>query len=225
MSIPRRIHEIYKQYEDRIRILKSERDAKILALREAEASEFEEMMKNGDVVFLDRLGYPYHFATRDGRILSRRARGSNQHKRILSAPREVIGGKGSHGYRTIQLRNEIDGKKRSLCIHVLIARAFLGDPPEWHEEYRHLDSNKMNCSVSNLSFGTRKQNAADRIAADTLYHPPIKISPESVESIRIRLSNGERGCDLAREFAVAPSLISSIKNGKGRFSRREKNNL
>ena len=41
----------------------------------------------------------------------------------------------------------------------------------------------------------------------------VKLTPEKAQTIRDRLSNGERGNHLAREYHVSPGTISFIKNG------------
>lgn len=52
----------------------------------------------------------------------------------------------------------------------------------------------------------------------TNYKPRIltKLNAEQVREIRLRGANGERFCDLAKEFQVDPSTISVICSGKSR---------
>ena len=56
-----------------------------------------------------------------------------------------------------------DGKKKAHRIHRLVLEAFVGPCPEGME-CRHKDDDKSNNRLDNLSWGTRMENAADRIA-------------------------------------------------------------
>lgn len=64
------------------------------------------------------------------------------------------------GYPSVRLT--IDGKRVRLAVHRLVAKEFLGEKPTLAHEVCHIDGNKMNNAVSNLRWGTRKENADDR---------------------------------------------------------------
>lgn len=66
----------------------------------------------------------------------------------------------SHGYSRVRLT--INGKRKVYLVHKLVAEKYLGPKPTPAHEVRHLDGNRQNNSVSNLCWGTRKENAADR---------------------------------------------------------------
>lgn len=55
-----------------------------------------------------------------------------------------------------------NGKARSFFVHQLVCIAFLGKFDNGHE-VRHLDGVKTNNNLSNLSWGTSRQNKADTI--------------------------------------------------------------
>lgn len=57
-------------------------------------------------------------------------------------------------------------KVRWFQIHQLVMRAFVGPCPEGMET-RHLDSNPRNNALANLAYGTRKENARDRVENGT----------------------------------------------------------
>ncbi len=59
------------------------------------------------------------------------------------------------GYPSVQLQN--NGKKKTVTVHILVARAFLGDPVG-NVEVDHIDRNKKNNIVSNLRYVTHRQN-------------------------------------------------------------------
>ena len=55
-------------------------------------------------------------------------------------------------------------------VHQLVLRAFVGECPAGME-CRHLDGNPSNNKISNLKYGTRKENQADRRAHGTVFAP------------------------------------------------------
>ena len=66
----------------------------------------------------------------------------------------------SGGYPSVRLM--IDGKRKRVAVHTLVAAAFLGPKPSKAHQIRHLDGDKNNSSASNLAWGTAKENANDR---------------------------------------------------------------
>lgn len=75
--------------------------------------------------------------------------------------RELQQSPNSHGYQSVRLVTK-DGKRKRCLIHKLVAEAFLPPRPTQQHEIRHLDGNKNNNDQSNLTWGTRAENAADR---------------------------------------------------------------
>lgn len=63
-------------------------------------------------------------------------------------------------YPCVMLR--YSGLRRRVAVHRLVAINFLGLPPFAGAMVRHLDGNHLNSHVSNLAWGTGKDNAADR---------------------------------------------------------------
>ena len=74
--------------------------------------------------------------------------------------RELAQYPNTHGY--MRVRAVIDGKRKSLFVHKLVAFLFIGARPSAMHEVRHLDGDRTNNNVTNLAWGTRKENAADR---------------------------------------------------------------
>lgn len=64
------------------------------------------------------------------------------------------------GYPCVRLT--LDGKRMRFRVHSLVAGNFLPRRPANHYEICHIDGNKENNHASNLRWGTRKDNAADR---------------------------------------------------------------
>lgn len=66
----------------------------------------------------------------------------------------------SDGRPAVNLRSS-DGKNRFALVHHLVLEAFVGPRPVG-QECRHLDDNRQNNRLSNLEWGTRRENMADR---------------------------------------------------------------
>jgi hypothetical protein len=56
------------------------------------------------------------------------------------------------------------GISKTMYVHELVLLAFEGNRPATIDraEIRHLDGNKLNSNLSNLKYGTIKENVADR---------------------------------------------------------------
>lgn len=108
-----------------------------------------------------------------------------------------------------------DGKRTARTLHSLVAAAFIGPRPHGLE-VRHADGVKANCAAANLSYGTHRENEADKIRHGTLpigeKNATAKLTAAAVKSIRAR--RGERQEDLAAEFGCTFSNISAIQRGK-----------
>ena len=68
----------------------------------------------------------------------------------------------SGNYLSVKLAKA--GVTRTVYVHELVLLAFVGPRPAMDErcEIRHLDGDKTNNHLSNLKYGTVKENAADR---------------------------------------------------------------
>lgn len=107
---------------------------------------------------------PGYEITKDGCVFSLetnwRGYGRREMKQSLNAS----------GYPSVRII--IDGKRKHIAVHVLVAKAHLPPRPSCVHEVRHLDGNKLNPNVSNLAWGTRSENALDRVAHGSQYRPP-----------------------------------------------------
>ncbi len=68
----------------------------------------------------------------------------------------------TNSYPSVKLSKA--GLTKTIYVHELVLLAFEGDRPASSErsEIRHLDGDKLNNKLSNLKYGTTKENAADR---------------------------------------------------------------
>jgi hypothetical protein len=142
---------------------------------------------DGDARWNDALGYERRYQVSDD-------------GRVRSLPRPGVAGgelklyKTPGRYPTVNLSR--DGSSRTEEVHRLVARAFLGEPPEGHE-VRHLDGNPWNCTLENLAYGTRGENMRDKRRHGT-DHNAIKTHcpaghPYEGDNLRIG-TDGGRDC-------------------------------
>ncbi len=102
----------------------------------------------------------------------------------------------------------------SIKIHRLMLFVYEGAPARGYE-CRHLDGDPANNEVSNLMWGTKKDNRADRLLHGTHNarsdHGRTKFTEDDVADIKRRLSNNESLVDIAHIYEVTSGTISHIK--------------
>jgi len=112
-----------------------------------------------------------------------------------------------------------DGSRVRVVVHKLVAWVFLGHPPTSNHEVCHKNGDKKDNRVTNLKWGTRKENAADREKHGQTYrgkrHHKAKLNPQKVAEIRwARETLGTSYVDLAKEYGVSPVTIRYAALGK-----------
>jgi hypothetical protein len=94
-------------------------------------------------------------------------------------------GRDPHKYLAVDLHGG-NGKGTMLKVHSLVLTAFVGPMPEGME-CRHLDGNKFNNRLDNLTWGTRKENMGDRLRHGTYHrgsrHCHAKLTEDRVREI------------------------------------------
>ena len=116
------------------------------------------------------------------------------------------------GYLTTNLN--LNGCVKLGRIHIMVAKAFIPNP-ENKPFVCHKDNNKSNPNVSNLYWGTRKENT-DQAVKDGLYasgenHKRSKFKNYEVSIIREAIEFGYSQAKISRYFRVSGSTISKIK--------------
>ncbi len=107
----------------------------------------------------------------------------------------------SNGYLSITLQRPC--KKITLPVYVLVARAFLGPTPNGLEVL-HGPAGKSLNDVSNLSFGTHKQNGQDMLRDGLASCKPVLIDGRVFPSIS----------SAARQIGTnPPNLSMSLRRG------------
>ncbi len=100
-------------------------------------------------------GFPDYIISEGGAVISTRPGRRGNRKPVLLKPSLC-----RKGYPMVVLRDHT-GRPRPKKVHWLVAEAFIGPRPAGLQ-IRHLDSDKTNCSASNLAYGTQIENMADR---------------------------------------------------------------
>lgn len=146
--------------------------------------------------------FPNYAATSDGRIFN-----------VAYGMRRVMGFRHEDGYQVVTMRK--DGKRKDVKIHRLVLEAFFGPSTK---VARHLDGDPQNNAISNLCYGTMKENAEDR---DKHGKTPkgenrwcVKLTVEDVLWIRAQLKTGRSANGIAKELNVAAGTIAYIRSGR-----------
>lgn len=145
---------------------------------------------------------------------------------VRSLPRQtktgVLGGKiltpcaSAKGYLRVTLSRE--GEQRRFLVHRLVLSAFAGISDL---ETRHLNGVRFDNRLENLAWGTRSENARDRVIHGTQFdnrgenHGNTKLSNADALEIRALAHGGKRHTEIAKLFATSPQTIGRIANGKG----------
>jgi hypothetical protein len=110
-----------------------------------------------------------------------------------------------------------DGAAHNRYIHTLVLEAFVGPRPPG-QEARHGNNNRFDNWLTNLCWGTRTENAHDKIAhgSDPALERNGRARLTNIQVLEIyrRAVAGECQKDLATEFGVSWVTISHIKKGQ-----------
>lgn len=135
-------------------------------------------------------GFPHYEVSDLGRVLSRQG----------LQPRVLKPGPGN--YPSVTLCGP-GGVRRTATLHSLVTEAFIGPRPEG-QEVRHLDGNRENNTVANLAYGTRSENAFDRVRHGTHHYAKRTHCAEGhpFDEENTFISKGARACRIcARQRA------------------------
>lgn len=117
----------------------------------------------------------------------------------------------SNGYPRV--RWFTDGRDKEVLVHQLVCEAFHGPRPSPLHEAAHRNGIHSECSATNLSWKTRTENEADKLAHGTSpqgeRNGRAKFVPETILAVR---SAKGRQCDIARRFGMSEAHVSEIKS-------------
>jgi len=137
-----------------------------------------------------------------------------------------------HGYRTVKSQimkpwtnglteHQIvslskNNKKTNCPVHQLVLLTFVSPPP-LNMEVRHLDDNPKNNHISNLAYGTHKQNFQDAIRNNKTpkgeRNGHSKLKEHEVKNIR-KLKNIMSTSEIANKYNVSNGCINDILKNK-----------
>jgi hypothetical protein len=111
-------------------------------------------------------------------------------------------------------------KKRTYYVHNLVLEAFVGPRPAGME-CRHINGDRKDCRLENLAWGTKLENASDKIRHGTCVrlkgeiNPMAKLTCDRVLAIRRECDSGmRRRNDIAQEFGVCVAQVNNIASGR-----------
>lgn len=147
-----------------------------------------------------------YYAREDGEIVSMKYGKEKILKKTLNK---------QNGYYSVSIGYEIN-KYKTYNVHYLICLAFHGEKPD-DMEVMHFDGDRLNNCPSNLSYGTRLENHADKIRHGTSgkgeLNSNAKLTEEDVINIRKKYKKGVYGyIRLGKEFNVLSGTIQKIIN-------------
>lgn len=109
-----------------------------------------------------------------------------------------------------------NGVKKSVLVHRMVARAFLGDSSS-KPCVNHLDGNPLNNHVSNLEWCTYSENDEHARRNGLMGGErgnTTKLTTKQVRELRVRFDGGESPTKLAAEYGIKRGNVYKIGNRK-----------
>lgn len=152
--------------------------------------------------------HPHHAVTDDGRMFS-----LHDGDGIRPRVHRLKGYRTRGGYKGVLMTAE---NKRTK-IHRLVLEAFVGSCPKGMET-RHLDGDVHNNRLENLCWGTRCENAQDKIRHGRSHDqsgekgPGARLKWGDVREIRSLFDAGVRGTVIARKHGISDTRAYRIRD-------------
>ena len=109
------------------------------------------------------------------------------------------------------------GEKLEMDVSVIVLTAFISGRPAGMEVCHDPDPNPLNNNLSNLRWGTRKENAEDMVrhgrSSKGVRRPMAKLNDNLVRVARERVRRGESCRKVAKEVGVSQSTLSRAVAG------------
>lgn len=158
-------------------------------------------------------GYDGYEVSDCGRVRSWRRQGPSTN--LASKPHLLQPATHPDGYFTVSLHQ--GGVQKTQLVHVLVARAFIGERPEGFQVC-HIDGNPANNWSGNLRYDSAIGNAGDRIEhgrnAAGEKHGMAKLKADEVAAIRRGFKGGASKSALSRQFCISRYQVRRIVNGE-----------
>jgi hypothetical protein len=121
---------------------------------------------------------------------------------------------GSDGYPRVTLQDD-EGVKRVRRVHLLVADAYLG--PAKGRIVRHRNGDLQDPRLTNLKYGTQKENSADRYLHGTHgmgdNNSQAILTPREARAI-MKLKGKISQAEIAKRFGISRQAVSDIHTGK-----------
>ena len=152
-------------------------------------------------VWLTCIDWPDYMVSNFGRVLR------------VTPDRGTFGGLrkltlGPKGYYVVSLCNKATKSKRTIDVHILVAKAFCKQPVG-DVEVNHIDGNPRNNFWRNLEWITHAENMQHAALIDLLG----KLSIADVRQIRARAASGDLHRKIAVDYGVHESTINKTVKG------------
>jgi hypothetical protein len=106
-------------------------------------------------------------------------------------------------------------RKQNLKLHRLLLMAFVGPPPAGRPLAAHKNDRNSDNRISNLVWASARENSAmaeangKNLKGEARYNAILTAA--IVREIRIRLSRGDRGSEVAAALGLSRQCVSSVK--------------
>ena len=140
-------------------------------------------------------------------------------KGIRVSKEKIVEGSNRYGYKTVSFKK--DGIKKTIDVHILVARAFIKNPnPEKFKIVNHLNSDRADNRVENLEWCDHSRNAKHAIEAGKLKitmgssRSNAILNEDKVLAIKLLYKTGKFShWKLANLFNIGKTTIQNILNG------------
>lgn len=154
---------------------------------------------------------PNYAISSHGRLKRLTASNGTQAGRILS-PRISRRGR---GYRYFNI--SLDGTKKTVKVHRLVATAFIGDPPSPEHHAAHINGDSLDNRVENLRWATATENNRDKQLHGTQNrgeeHYKARLKETDIPIIRALAKNGVGPSAIAKQYGVRKGTIQFLLAG------------
>ncbi|WP_275076859.1 HNH endonuclease [Providencia rettgeri] len=156
-------------------------------------------------------GFPGYLASEDGTIYSDR-----------SGSRKKLSMRLHNGYWHVNVNTSFKkATKVKKAVHQLVLITFVGAKPSLLHVTRHIDGDPLNNHLSNLAWGTTKENTLDSMRHGTAVclrkgqgAIATKLTPETILSIDRDVKAGERISHVAKRYGITHTHVRRIAEHK-----------
>jgi hypothetical protein len=161
-------------------------------------------------IWKDIIGYEGLYQISDVGDVKRVSRGP--HTQIGRILKQSLRGKVDYKYLCVCLYK--NGQKKTKQVHIMVLETFVR-PLRSDEVSRHLDGNRFNNKICNLTHGTQKENIADRCRHGNTVKGTArwnsKLNEKKVREIRLLYMSGiYTQAQLADKYGVVQTTVSKV---------------